>query len=364
MINPIAPLHARNLGATGAILGFVVSSFFLARAFTEIPSGMLCDRIGRRTPILISFGASMLGFAVCANSTNPYQLVLGRILLGFGSALFFCTGMAFVTELFDASTRGRALGIYQAIEFIGQLVGPVAGGLIASLIGLGNTYYVSLGLVLPTFFLAFFSPDLKAKASHGVISRRQEPNRYARLMNFTLAAVGISAFLRLFDESGIFSTILPVYANQFLAMDVSFIGVVLGGKAAGYIFGVMIAGFMCDNVGRKKTLLTGIMITCFALLMLGVFKEPRFLMMFSALAGVGSANIMIPLPALAVESVPQSLRGTAVGVFRTLLDLGGIVGPISMTVILDVYGPTACFSLASAAILFGALPVLFIREKT
>lgn len=363
MINPVLPLFAQSLGATGVLVGFVVSGYFVARAFVELPSGMISDRFGRRTPILIGIFVSMFGFLVCAISTDPYQLIFGRALGGFGSALFFCTSMTLVTELFDASTRGRALGIYQAIEFFGTFIGSIIGGFTAELIGFANTFYVCLALVIPTFVIALFSPDLKKESSPRVVAQSSRAVSYAALRNFTLAAVSVAAFLRLFDEQGVINTILPIYANRFLGMDVALIGILMGAKAAGYVSAVLLAGLMCDAIGRKRTLLIGIALASVSVFLLGLSTGFGSLMVFSALAGAGSGIIMVPLPALVAESVPPSLRGTAMGTFRTLFDMGAIVGPVSLTFVLGLAGPTACFYVASVAILLGTLPVAFIREK-
>jgi MFS family permease len=286
------------------------------------------------------------------------------MLGGFGSAFFFCTSMTLVTELFDSSTRGRALGIYQAIEFAGTFVGSIIGGFVANLVGYANTFYVCLALEVPTFLLALFSSDLKRETGRRVTSQLSRPRSYAALKNFTLVAVGIAAFLRLFDEQGVINTILPIYANQFLGIDVALIGIVMGAKAAGYVSTVLVAGVMCDVIGRKRTLLLGIGLASVAVFLLGGSKDLMTLMAFAALAGAGSGMIMVPLPALVAESVPSSLRGTAIGTFRTMFDLGAIVGPVSMTVVLGLAGPTICFYVAAAVVLAGVLPAAFIREKS
>lgn len=363
MPNPILPLYAQALGATGVLIGFVVSGYFVAKSFIELPSGMMGDKIGRRTPILAGLVATMFGLLTCAISSSPYHLILGRLLMGIGNAVFFCTGMTLVTELFDVGMRGRALGIYQAVEFIGTFIGPIAGGFIATQMGFAYVFYVSAALLIPAFILAFLSSDLKAHASRAILLQTSQSARYAGLRNSTIVAVGMVAFLRLFDEAGVMGTLLPLYANLFLGIDVALIGILMGAKAIGYVGAVMLAGFMCDKIGRKKTLLAGILITGVAILSLGISTRFEVLLAFTALAGAGSATIMIPLPALAVESVPPSLRGAAIGAFRTLLDVGGVVGPVSLTFLLGMVNPIVCFYVSSALILSGTVLVLFIHEK-
>jgi MFS family permease len=363
MTSPVLPLYAQALGAGGVVLGLVVSGYFISKALVELPSGMMGDRIGCRTPILIGILVGMLGSLFCAVSKSPHQLLFGRMLSGFGNGLFFCTGMILVTRLFGANMRGKALGIYMSVDFLGGFVGPIAGGFVANLVGFANIFYLSLILLFSAFLLAFFSLDLKSEACSRIASQSWHPVSYTDLRSLTLAAVGVVALLRSFEEAGLIHTVLPVYANRFLGIDVSLIGILMGMRAAGYASAVIMAGVICDKIGRKRTLLMGIMMTGCAVFLLGVSKSFVSLMMFSVLAGAGSAHIMVPLPALAAESVPQPLQGTALGVFRTLLDTGAIIGPISLTALSDLAGPTACFYLTSVVILSSALPTALIRDK-
>ena len=77
---PFLPLYARGLGASEALVGVVVSSFFIMRVFTELPSGLLYDRVGRRMPILLGLSLSLLGAMLCSFAIDPFLLIVGRML--------------------------------------------------------------------------------------------------------------------------------------------------------------------------------------------------------------------------------------------------------------------------------------------
>jgi MFS family permease len=71
---------------------------------------------------------TVLGSLLLVFVTNPIHLVLIRVLQGFGAPFFFAVSMTFIVNLFDTEKRGRAMGMFQGIEFIGQIVGAGVSG--------------------------------------------------------------------------------------------------------------------------------------------------------------------------------------------------------------------------------------------
>ena len=53
-IVPALPLYAKELGANNFMIGGLISGFGLARALTNIPSGILADRINQKYLIGLS----------------------------------------------------------------------------------------------------------------------------------------------------------------------------------------------------------------------------------------------------------------------------------------------------------------------
>jgi len=51
------------------------------------------------------------------------------------------------------------------------------------------------------------------------------------------------------------------------------------------------------------------------------------------------------------DLAPQSLRGSAIGVYRTFMDAGGLTGPIFAMMVYEAFGPTAPFLSAAVVVL-------------
>ncbi|MDP2720275.1 MAG: MFS transporter, partial [Dehalococcoidia bacterium] len=91
IIAPILPLYAQTFDVSVMLIGFLVSVYGLARIITDLPAGRLAERFGRRSMLIFASvitGLSSLGMAL---STEFWQLIVFRFLLGVSSAIHVVT---------------------------------------------------------------------------------------------------------------------------------------------------------------------------------------------------------------------------------------------------------------------------------
>jgi DHA1 family tetracycline resistance protein-like MFS transporter len=140
LIFPILPSLIRAFfGATNAATTasaaewqFVFGVTWGAMQFVSGPVlGMLSDRFGRRPVMLISALGLSIDFLVMAFAPSLAWLVLGRALSGLTSASF-STASAYVADISAPDDRAKNFGWISAGLSLGFLVGPAAGGFLAS----------------------------------------------------------------------------------------------------------------------------------------------------------------------------------------------------------------------------------------
>ena len=72
-------------------------------------------------------------------------------------------------------------------------------------------------------------------------------------------------------------------------------------------------------------------------------------------------------PAYIADSVPDDARGKAIGTYRTFLDLGGLIGPLVLSTLVDTvgypHGYGYAFNFSSILILLCMIFVLKLRES-
>ena len=131
----LAPDIQDSLGVSSAVLGAIGGAFGVLFVMGGIPIAALADR-RRRTPIA---GACTLAYGLLSIATaavgNAFWLFVARMGSGLAASHILPVHNSLLADAYPIKARGRIFSIYGLGLPIGQLVGPVAVGGIASLAG-------------------------------------------------------------------------------------------------------------------------------------------------------------------------------------------------------------------------------------
>ncbi len=115
---------------------WVLLSYLLITTALVPVVGRLADIFGRKNLYNAGFAIFTLG-SLLAGFSHPsfhgWDLVFYRVIQGIGGALLFTNSTALVTDAFRRGRVGLGLGINQIAGAAGFLLGPVVGGLLASI---------------------------------------------------------------------------------------------------------------------------------------------------------------------------------------------------------------------------------------
>jgi MFS family permease len=124
----LVPDLSSSLGMTNK--GAVFSGLALSSVAVRIAAGKISDRYGRRSVLYVSTLLIALAMIITGMATQPLMLWAGGILYGMAYGMNSPTLFAWVTDLSDEKTKGRAFGsIYIALEF-GIMIGALVSGFI------------------------------------------------------------------------------------------------------------------------------------------------------------------------------------------------------------------------------------------
>ena len=135
IVNVALPSIEKGLGASPSDLQWVVSGYALTFGLVLVPSGRLGDATGRRRMFVagvVVFGVASL---LCGLATSSSLLVGARLLQGIGGGLLNPQVSGLIQALFHGRERAKAFGLLGATIGISTAVGPIAGGVILSLLG-------------------------------------------------------------------------------------------------------------------------------------------------------------------------------------------------------------------------------------
>ena len=352
MINPILSIYAKSIGATGVWIGYAVSGYWITRVLLEIPSGYISSKYGYYRPMLAAMVITLVGNVLLVFIKTPVQLVLVRAMKGIGGPLFFAIAMTFMMNLFDAEGRGTAMGVFQGIEFIGTIIGSGISGYTIDVLGFKGGFVVAVGLSALALVLLVVPKGLRmAAVAEGTRQPLKVGEIFEALTNRNVMIMALATLAEFIMSTGLIMTVVPLHAQESLGFSLTEIGFIMGARSIGFVIAMFTMGSISDRIGRKPVIMS-------------------FMVSFYAIAGIicvigfTSGAIWIIGPVLSSESVRPELRGAAIGAYRTFFDLGSLVGPILMTMVMDGYGVTACFYLASALLLLNLPTTMMIRRTS
>jgi len=142
----VFPILQKTMGLDNVQLGLLGSAFAWVYGLGGLVSGIVVDRIRRKTAIL---GGLYTWSAICvatAAATGFRGLFAMRAAEGLGEMFYYPASMSLVSDYHGAETRSRAIGIHQTSVYIGTIAGGFFAGLIGQVYGWRWSFVVFGGL--------------------------------------------------------------------------------------------------------------------------------------------------------------------------------------------------------------------------
>jgi MFS transporter, DHA1 family, multidrug resistance protein len=372
--NPVLPLFALSLGAGPEAIGLAVGISTVTGILFKLPSGALSDVIGRRRTMLI--GLVFFAFVPFAYLLiDSYaQLAAVRFMHGFATAVYGPVAMAVVADI-AGERKGELLSWFSSVGIIGGLLGAPLGGLILSLSATGGGYepwsfqlvYLVCGVSGVTALALAFGTLLRDEHVQGNGFR-------ARLSQFFSGIREVISDVRVVVTSsveglqnmtmGALEAFLPIYAVEVAGLSAFEAGLLWAVQIAATMVSKPLMGKMSDRVGRKRIIVTGLVLCAISFAAIPLLKNFAALSAVALLFGLGEAFVTSSSAAMVADMCKARHFGTAMGVFGTIFDVGHASGPILGGILIAAWGYLPAFALM-AAVLILAIPifVLTVCEK-
>src|SRR5699024_5652386 len=101
--------------------------------------------------------------------TNIWQLIALRFLLGIAIGGIVPTRIAYIRNEAPVSMQGEVLGYNTSLRFLGNIIGPALGGVLAGFFGISSVFFVTSGLLLFTGSIMLYT-YYKYEKINGVLS--------------------------------------------------------------------------------------------------------------------------------------------------------------------------------------------------
>jgi EmrB/QacA subfamily drug resistance transporter len=372
---------------------WVTSAYLLAFAVPLLVTGRLGDRFGPKNLYLVGLvlftGASLW----CGLTRTIEQLVVARVVQGFGASMMTPQTMAVITRTFPADRRGQALSLWGAVAGIATLVGPILGGVLVDGLGWEWIFFINVPVGVLAFVLTWrlvpalethrhrfdvLGVALSAIGMFLLVFGIQEGQSYdwgritgpVTVWGLIIAGVAVFGLFVLWQARNGGEPLVPLALfrdRNFSLANVAIMAIGFSITAmafplmfwAQYVRGysptraalllvpmAVISGCLAPWVGRltdrvHPRLLVGIGLTAFptALVWLALVLAPDVpvwrILLPIALLGIANGFMWAPLGSTATENLPMHQAGAGAGIYNTTRQMGAVLGSAGIAVLMQ-----------------------------
>jgi len=334
VVAPVLPLYVESFGVSYEVLGLFFSAYSVTWGLLQLYTGYLSDRYGRKRLALMGLVTYSLSALGCAEARSFPQLLLFRIVQGVGLGFL---GPALLGLVAGFEHRGRAFALYRTAQVMGDMLGPVIGGVVGRF-ALGRPFLLSAGAsglaAVATFLLREDTPEGEVEEKIGFQAAVRTILSQPR---FLLLCLGV--FLA---EMGYVARGIAVpLAGEAVGLTTGQIGLAMSTYSMAFVLSQLPIGALTERMQHKR-LLVGCALTG-ALGFGGLFVSTTVWQMGLAmgLLGLTLGTIFVQGTAWAAALAPTERRSLYLASFDALIDLSFPITPVLVGIVagLDVRLP-------------------------
>jgi ACS family D-galactonate transporter-like MFS transporter len=385
VISVAAPFLARDLHLDYTVLGVAFSAFSWTYAASQIPGGMLLDRLGVR----ITYFCSVTCWSICTVlqglATSLTGLVTARLALGMAEAPAFPANSRILSTWFPQQERARATSTYCVGQYFGlAFLSPVLFW-ISSVLGWRALFVLvgSVGVLFGLVWLTLYrdphasrrvsQTELAHIASGGGLGGSARPAHFTWInVRFLLSRRQIlGASIGQFASNCtlvFFLTWFPTYLATerhmqwikagFFAV-LPFVAATIGVVAGGVWSDWLLQRTGSANMARKLPVICGLILAT-AIATANSVRDDTVVIAVMSLAFFGQGMCNLGFTVI-MDVAPKELMGVTAGLFNLCANIAGIVTPLVVGLILSATGSFVwALSFVGAMAAVGALSYLFL----
>lgn len=343
LVFPILPALGLELGIPGFLIGLILSANRIARLGFNLVAGRVFSRFGARLVMTGALSVETLGmliFSVAQSTGHPaVWLFAGRFVYGIGMAFLLVGAQAAVLGGSERGNRGRRTAGVRIALTSAVPCGLVLGGVVADLSSDTAAFLTAAAIsAVGALLTVGLIPSLRPPAP-GTDKAAGEPFGYRALLRSEgrtalIAAWVFNFYVFLTVQGALLATLVLLVQ----ARGVSLFGMDAQGTSS-LVMAVMIAasalsataaGRLIDRMPLRATpLIPSLIGLALGFVLIALSQGLPLLLLASAIIGVFSNSITVPMLALLGDAAGERQHGPAAAIFQWSGDVGGTIGPMA-----------------------------------
>lgn len=367
ILNPIMGNIKAEFTLDNAQLGLIMSLFFIGYTVTQIPSGIMGDKIDRKKILVPSFLVFGIFMVITGLMPSYFLFVIAWVIVGLAQGMFYGPQYALSSEAIPEKniTLGSAL-INSGMAF-GTSIGYFISSISVSEMGMSwrIPFYI---MAVPILIIAFLMYRIIKERPRKQVQQDENiaPFKMSSLFkNRNLILAYIIIFCSIY---GFFMIItwLPYYLESERGINGAQVAFVASLVPWAAIPGSLFFSWLSDKLGRRKPVLMIMLPLAFIFTASIVFFD-NLVILYIALIGygiVGKISTNPVLIAVVADNAPKSALGTSFSVYNFIGMTASILAPYITGFLTDLTGSMAIgFYLAALLLVVGLVAALMLKEK-
>src|SRR5690349_14124323 len=155
IVNVALDTLSRDLHSSISQIQWVVTGYMLALAAVIPVTGWAARRFGAKRVYITSLILFTLGSALCGLANSTGELIVFRVLQGFGGGMILPIGQLMMADAAGPERMGRVMGVVAVPAMLAPIFGPALGGLILDNASWRWIFYINVPIGLIAVPLAW-----------------------------------------------------------------------------------------------------------------------------------------------------------------------------------------------------------------
>ena len=378
IVLPLLPIFARNLDASGFIIGCLMAVYSAMQFIFAPVWGRLSDRIGRRPVMLVSTAGAAISyalFAVGCGQTGMAALTLlfiARTFAGICGANI-TVAQAYIADITPPEERSKKMGLIGMAFGLGFIFGPAIGGLGLKFWGVTAPGWIAAALCAANFFFAFARLPESWKPGAITAARPRFEHFMETMKRPGIAILVLVFFLATFCFASFETTIGLLVSRNFGLKFETIKGIHAFDPKVVYLYtycGIIGAFVQGGPLGRVVKKLGEPLLITLSLVFVAVSLAPMpyvtnwpLLLVVLAILSIGSSLTRPPVFGMLSNLTPASEQGATIGTAQSAGSLARIGGPIFAASLLDLHPAMPYLICAGVSLVTAILAWQFLHNR-
>ncbi|MEW6768806.1 MAG: multidrug effflux MFS transporter [Pseudomonadota bacterium] len=314
---PALPMLVKVFNTDVTSVQLNVSLFMVGLASSQLVTGPLSDKFGRRPVLLAGLVIMTAATIACVFAQTLPQLIGARFFQAVGGGTGMVMARAVIRDLYPRERVGGMLSLVIGVMMIAQLLSPLIGGLIeTSFGGRAIFYFMAATAIFATISIAAGLPETRVvmtkSGDTGFFNDVRALSSNPAFIGYVLCQMLASAIIFTFAGGGPY-----IVVNQ-MARSTAEYGLWFATSGVAYMLGNFVSVRLSPKLGLDRTIWLGLALQIFGSIanliwgFTGLNRQPEWLFGTHMIVMFGNAFAMSNASAGAISIRPQA-AGTASG---------------------------------------------------